>query len=39
LVYNENLYVHTMSGDIKWFSVADTTQRGCVELNGGGRCD
>ncbi|MBT3862826.1 MAG: PQQ-binding-like beta-propeller repeat protein [Chloroflexi bacterium] len=39
LVYNENLYVHTMSGDLKWFSVADTTQRGCVELNGGGRCD
>jgi outer membrane protein assembly factor BamB len=39
LIYNDNLYVHVMNGDLKWFSVDDTTQRGCVDLKGGGRCD
>ncbi len=39
LVYNENLYVHSLNGDLKWYSVDDTTQRGCVDLKGGGRCD
>lgn len=39
LVHEGNLYVHTLNGDLKWFSVDDTTQRGCVDLKGGGRCD
>ncbi len=39
LIYNDNLYVHVLNGDLKWFSVDDTTQRGCVDLKGGGRCD
>jgi outer membrane protein assembly factor BamB len=39
LVYEGNLYVHVLNGDLKWFSVDDTTQRGCVDLKGGGRCD
>jgi outer membrane protein assembly factor BamB len=39
LVYNELLYVHALNGDLKWYSVDDTNQRGCVDLKGGGRCD
>ena len=39
IIYNDNLYVHALNGDLKWFSVDDTTQRGCVDLKGGGRCD
>jgi len=39
LVHENNLYVHALNGDLKWFSVDDTTQRGCVDLKGGGRCD
>ncbi|MDA0595949.1 MAG: PQQ-binding-like beta-propeller repeat protein [Chloroflexi bacterium] len=39
LIYNDNLYVHALNGHLKWFSVDDTTQRGCVDLKGGGRCD
>lgn len=39
LVHNGNLYVHTLNGDLKWFSVDNTSQIGCVELKGGGRCD
>jgi outer membrane protein assembly factor BamB len=39
LVHGDNLYVHTLNGDLQWFSVDDTTLRGCVDLKGGGRCD
>ena len=39
LIYNNQLFVHTLNGDLKWFSVDDTTQRGCVELKSGARCD
>ena len=39
LVYNDSLYVHALNGDLKWFSVDDTTKRGCVDLKGGGPCD
>ncbi|MDA1278488.1 MAG: PQQ-binding-like beta-propeller repeat protein [Chloroflexi bacterium] len=39
LVHGGNLYVHTLNGDLKWFSVDDTNQRGCIDLKGGGRCD
>ena len=39
LVFGDNLYVHAMNGDLKWFSVDDLSERGCVDLKGGGRCD
>ena len=39
LVYDGNLYVHVLNGHLKWFSVDDTTERGCVELKGGGQCN
>jgi outer membrane protein assembly factor BamB len=39
LVQGDALYVHALNGDLKWFSVDDTTKRGCIDLKGGGRCD
>ena len=39
LVFGDNLYVHAMNGDLKWFSVDDLSERGCVDLKGGGRCE
>jgi len=39
LVYDGNLYVHALNGGLKWFSIEDTAQRGCVDLKGGERCD
>ncbi len=39
LVHGDNLYVHDLNGDLKWFSVDDNSQRGCVDLKEGGRCD
>jgi outer membrane protein assembly factor BamB len=39
LVYNDTLYVHALNGDLKWFSVEDTSSRGCVDLKGGKQCD
>ncbi|MBN4074251.1 PQQ-binding-like beta-propeller repeat protein [bacterium AH-315-D21] len=39
LIYGENLYVLAMNGDLKWFTVDDTTKRGCIELKEGDRCD
>ncbi|MGA0274756.1 MAG: PQQ-binding-like beta-propeller repeat protein [Dehalococcoidia bacterium] len=39
LVSGDHLYVHTLNGDLKWYSLADTNQRGCVNLKDGARCD
>jgi hypothetical protein len=39
LVHGDNLYVHALNGDLKWFSVGNTSQLGCVDLKAGGRCD
>jgi len=39
LIYGDNLYAHALNGDLKWFTVDDTNQRGCVDLKGGDRCD
>ena len=39
LIYGDNLYAHALNGDLQWFTVDDTNQRGCVGLNGGDRCD
>ena len=38
LIHGENLYVQAMNGDLKWFTIDDTNQRGCIDLKGGGRC-
>ena len=32
LIYNDNLYVHALNGDLKWFSVDNTSQLGCINL-------
>lgn len=39
LIHGDNLYVHALNGDLKWFSIVDTTGRGCVDLERGGLCD
>lgn len=39
LVHEGNLYVHTLNGQLKWFSVDDTTQRGCIDLKDGAQCN
>ena len=39
LVHEGNLYVHALNGHLKWFSVDDTTQRGCIELKDGAQCN
>ena len=38
VVYENLLYVHSMNGELKWFSLDDASQRGCVDLKEGGRC-
>ena len=39
LILGDNLYVHALNGDLKWFSVDNTSQLGCIDLKGGDRCD
>ena len=39
VLINDLVYVHTLDGDLKWFSPSDQTLQGCVELKGGGRCE
>jgi outer membrane protein assembly factor BamB len=41
LIYGDNLYVHTLNGDLKWFSIDDPSKRRCIDLKGkdGERCD
>ena len=35
---NDFIYVHTLDGELKWFSPSDQTLQGCVVLKDGGRC-
>ena len=35
---NNLIYVHTLDGDLMWFSPDDQTLQGCMALNNGGRC-
>ncbi len=35
---NGMIYVHTMNGELMWFSPEDQTMQGCVALKDGGRC-
>ena len=39
VLINDFIYVHTLDGDLKWFSPGDQTLQGCVALKDGGRCD
>ncbi len=39
VLINNFLYVHTLDGELKWFSPSDQTLQGCVALKDGGRCD
>ena len=36
---NDFIYVHTLDGELKWFSSGDQTLQGCVALKDGGRCN
>ncbi len=38
VVYENLLYVHSTNGELKWFSLDDTSYRGCVDLKAGERC-
>ena len=39
VLINDFIYVHTLDGELKWFSPSDLTVQGCVQLKDGGRCD
>ena len=39
VLINDLVYVHTLDGELKWFSPGDQTLQGCVALKDGGRCD
>ena len=38
VLLNGFVYVHTLDGELKWFSPSDQTLQGCVVLKDGGRC-
>ncbi len=38
VLINDFIYIHTLDGDLKWFSPGDQTLQGCVVLKDGGRC-
>jgi len=38
VLLNDFVYVHTLDGELKWFSPSDQTLQGCVVLKDGGRC-
>ena len=38
VLINDFIYVHTLDGDLKWYSPSDQTLQGCVVLKDGGRC-
>lgn len=39
VLINDFVYIHTLDGDLKWYSPSDQTLQGCVALKDGGRCD
>ncbi len=39
VLINDFIYVHTLDGELKWFSPSDQTLQGCVAMKDGGRCD
>ena len=39
VLINDSIYVHTLDGELKWYSPSDQTLQGCVALKDGGRCD
>ncbi len=38
VLINDFVYIHTLDGDLKWYSPSDQTLQGCVALKDGGRC-
>ncbi len=39
VLINDFVYIHTLNGDLKWYSPSDQTLQGCVALKDGGRCE
>ena len=39
VLINDFIYIHTLDGELKWYSPSDQTLQGCVALKDGGRCD
>jgi outer membrane protein assembly factor BamB len=39
VLINDFVYIHTLDGELKWYSPSDQTLQGCVALKDGGRCD
>ena len=39
ILINDFIYIHTLDGELKWYSPSDQTLQGCVALKDGGRCD
>ncbi len=39
VLINDFVYIHTLNGDLKWYSPGDQILQGCVALKDGGRCE
>ena len=39
VLINDFVYIHTLDGQLKWYSPSDQTFQGCVALKDGGRCE
>ncbi len=39
VLINDFVYIHTLDGQLKWYSPSDQTLQGCVALKDGGRCE
>ena len=39
VLINDFVYIHTLDGELKWYSPGDQTLQGCVALKDGGRCE
>ena len=39
VLINDFVYIHTLDGQLKWYSPNDQTLQGCVALKDGGRCE
>ncbi len=39
VLINDFIYIHTLDGELKWYSPSDQTLQGCIGLKDGGRCD
>ncbi len=39
VLIDDFVYIHTLDGDLKWYSSSDQVLQGCVALKDGGRCE